>query len=118
MRFKLDENLDIRLKQTFTAAGHEVDTVYDEGVSGTTDDELYALCLREGRALITQDLDFSNPFVFDPLPTRGIVVFRNPSQLLRNLERLARLLLSRLHDESPEGHIWVIGETGIRIWPA
>lgn len=33
---------------------------------------------RQGRVLVTLDLDFANPFVFDPRPTAGIIVLRLP----------------------------------------
>jgi len=70
------------------------------------------------RSQITQDLDFSNPFVFDPLPTKGIVVLRNPSQLLHDLRGLVKEMISLLPKESPTGHLWVVTKGRIRIWPA
>ena len=37
---------------------------------------MYRTCADEGRVLVTLvtlDLDFANPFVFDPRPTAGII---------------------------------------------
>jgi predicted nuclease of predicted toxin-antitoxin system len=118
MRFKLDECVDVRLARLFEDAGHNAETVFSEKVAGATDKALYDLCLKEKRTLVTQDLDFSNPFVFDPLPTKGIVVLRNPSQLLYDLQGLVDRLISFLPKESPEGRLWVVGKNRIRIWPA
>ena len=118
MRFKLDECLDVRLARLFEDAGHDVETVFSEKLAGAADRSLYDLCLKEKRTFITQDLDFSNPFVFDPLPTKGIVVPRNPSQLLHDLEGLVKEMISLLLKESPTGHLWVVTKGRIRIWPA
>lgn len=118
MRFKLDECLDVRLARLFEDAGHDVETVFSEKLAGAADRSLYDLCLKEKRTFITQDLDFSNPFVFDPLPTKGIVVLRNPSQLLHDLRGLVKEMISLLPKESPTGHLWVVTIGRIRIWPA
>ena len=118
MRFKLDECVDVRLTELFEAAGHNVETVFSEGVSGAEDKTIYELCCREKRTLVTQDMDFSNPFVFDPIPTEGIVVLRNPSQILTDLSFLMKAAIRLLSTEEPAGHLWVVGKNGIRIWPA
>jgi len=118
MRFKLDECLDVRLARLFEDAGHDAETVFSEKLAGAADRILYDICLKENRTFVTQDLDFSNPFVFDPFPTKGIVVLRNPSQLLHDLEGLVKEMISFLRKESPESHLWVVTKGRIRIWPA
>jgi predicted nuclease of predicted toxin-antitoxin system len=118
MRFKLDECVDVRPARLFEDAGHDAETVFSEKLAGAADKSLYDICLKEKRTFVTQDLDFSNPFVFDPLPTKGIVVLRNPSQLLNDLEGLVKEMISILPKESPAGHLWVVTKSRIRIWPA
>jgi predicted nuclease of predicted toxin-antitoxin system len=118
MRFKLDECVDVRLTRMFEDAGHDVETVFSEKLAGSSDKSLYGICLKEKRTFITQDLDFSNPFVFDPIPTKGIIVLRNPSQLLNDLEGLVKEVIPLLPKESPAGHLWVVAKNRIRIWPA
>lgn len=41
MRFKLDENFDLRLTSLVAEGGHEVDTALAEGLSGTSDERVY-----------------------------------------------------------------------------
>ncbi len=118
MRFKLDECLDVRLARVFEDAGHDVETVFSEKLAGAADKSLYDIFLKEKRTFVTQDLDFSNPFVFDPIPTKGIVVLRNPSQLINDLEGLVKEVISLLPKETPAGHLWVVAKGRIRIWPA
>jgi predicted nuclease of predicted toxin-antitoxin system len=79
MKFKLDECLNVRLATLFSDAGHDVQTVYQEKLSGAPDERVYSVCLQEERILLTQDMDFSNPLRFSPLPSQGIIVVRNPS---------------------------------------
>jgi len=38
MKLKLDENIDARLATDIAEAGHDVETVLDEGLGGRTDD--------------------------------------------------------------------------------
>ena len=118
MKFKLDECMDVRLVVLFTDAGHNARTVYAEGLSGEQDKEIYSVCIRERRILLTQDMAFSNPFVFSPLPTEGIIIIRNPSQLFSEAVHLVRMAIMKLVEENPKGHLWVVDRGGIRIWPA
>ena len=60
MRFKVDENLPVEVAALLRAAGHEADTVTEEGVGGSQDPDLATLIQREGRALITLDLGFAD----------------------------------------------------------
>ncbi|MEA2615726.1 MAG: hypothetical protein QOE72_1509 [Chloroflexota bacterium] len=78
MRLKLDENLGRRTARIFAKAGHDVATAAGQGLSGFTDADLLAVCVAEGRALITLDPDFANPLRFDPVSTAGIAVLRVP----------------------------------------
>ena len=49
MRFKLDENLDLRLAPLLVEGGHDVETVLSEGLSGRSDEAVYQVCLQEAR---------------------------------------------------------------------
>jgi len=118
MKFKLDECLDVRLAVFFYDAGHDIQTVYQEKLSGAPDERVYSACLHEKRILVTQDMDFSNPFRFSPLPSQGIIVLRNPSQLLPEAEYLVRMVILKIADESLQGHLWIVDRQRIRIWPS
>ena len=118
MKFKLDECLDVRLAALFYDAGHDIQTVYQEKLSGAPDERVYSACLHEKRTLVTQDMDFSNPFRFSPLPSQGIIVLRNPSQLLPEAEYLVQMVILKIPDESLPGHLWIVDRQLIRIWPS
>jgi len=109
--------MDIRLTTLFSGAGHDAQTVFKEGLSGKPDNKIYSVSIKEKRILIIQDMHFSNPFRFSPIPSQGIIVIKNPTQLLQDAEHLLRDLISRLQEEDPRGHLWIVDHYGIRIWP-
>jgi len=67
-----------RLRPLLIAHGNDVDTVVNEGLGGADDDHVSAAAKREGRMLLTLDLDFSDITRFPPGNHPGIVVSRVP----------------------------------------
>ena len=53
MRFKLDENIPLELREVLRVAGHDAQTVLDQGLGGFGDQDIAAACRREGRVIIT-----------------------------------------------------------------
>ena len=60
VRAKLDENLGRTCLDLLSAAGHDVSTVFEQGMTSWPDESLLAVCREEGRVLVTLDMDFSN----------------------------------------------------------
>ncbi len=60
MKFKIDENLPSELAADLHEWGHDADTVFDEGLSGTADTRLMAVSSAEGRILLTMDKGIAN----------------------------------------------------------
>ena len=97
------------------AEGHDVDTVPAEGLSGSDDDAIYAACQAAGRALITLDLDFSNPFRFPPTDTKGIMVVRPPWPVLSAIRATLLSILPQLRTETLRGALWIVEPGHIRV---
>jgi len=85
MKVKLDENLPLQIAVELRARLHDVQTVWEEGLSGHADLDIWEGAQREGRVLITQDLDFSDARKFVPGTHHGIVLIRLRSPSRRNL---------------------------------
>jgi hypothetical protein len=115
LKIKLDENLGERGAALFRRAGHDVETVADESLSGATDHELIDVCGQERRCLVTLDLDFSNPMVFDPSQYAGIAVLRLPPRsLVYDLWDACQLLVDALVAERIEGRLWIVQRGRVR----
>ncbi len=115
MRVKLDENLPIQLKHLFTESGHDAATVVDEGLGGALDEAIASACITEERVLVTQDLDFSDIRTYPPGEYAGIIVFRLPSAARDALLEVSAILIERLRESSPEGQLWIVEDSRIRI---
>lgn len=80
MRIKLDQNLSQYLRGDLAALGHDVDAVFDEGLSGKADPDVLRAATAEDRILFTLDLDFLDLEKYPPTNHRGVIVFRPPRQ--------------------------------------
>jgi predicted nuclease of predicted toxin-antitoxin system len=102
MKLKLDENLPLQIASSLQTLGHDIHTTGEEGLSGCKDSDLWTAAQREGRTLITQDLDFSDVRRFVPGSHHGIVLIRlvSPSR---------HRLLSRLEE--------VFQYENVNVWP-
>lgn len=115
MRVKLDENLPLQLKALFTASGHDAATVVDEGLGGAPDAAIASACIAEERVLITLDLDFADIRTYPPDAYAGIIVFRLPRAVRDAVLEVGAALIERLRESSPEGQLWIVEDSRIRI---
>ncbi|MFP5307149.1 MAG: DUF5615 family PIN-like protein, partial [Gammaproteobacteria bacterium] len=66
MKFKLDENLSPTLANLFAGVADDVHSVTEQALNGQPDTRVIDVCRREGRTLLTLDLDFSNIHAYPP----------------------------------------------------
>ena len=115
MRPKLDENLGRGAAAQLQQAGHEVSTVPEQGLAGVSDRTLIEVCQAEGRCLVTLDLEFGNPLIFDPAHYPGIVVLRLPARPApEGLVDAVQTLIGGLTQWSVAGKLWIIQRSRIR----
>jgi Domain of unknown function (DUF5615) len=109
MKFKLDENVDLRILSRFRLAGYDVATVPEQNLTSAPDTELIEICRQEERCLVTADRDFSNRGRYNPANYSGIAVIRLPPQVrLGDWEVAIDTLILGLESANITGKLWVI----------
>ena len=116
MKLKFDENLGNRHAEVFRIAGHDVLTVRDQGLQSGSDPTIFDACCAEQRCLITLDLDFANVLRFPPADSAGIIVLRFPDRgTMLLLDSLVDNAINALKALSPQGRLWIVEPSRIRI---
>jgi predicted nuclease of predicted toxin-antitoxin system len=114
LKIKTDENVPRSVVTVFRSGGHEVDTVADEGLSGTDDDEVLSTCVHEERLLVTLDRGFSDVRRYPPGTHRGIIVLR-VNQSPESAGRAARALLATYSLDEVAGCVTIVQRERIRV---
>jgi predicted nuclease of predicted toxin-antitoxin system len=115
MKFKLDENLHPENGDLLQERGHDVATVYDQGLRGHEDPEIAEACRQEGRILLSFDLDFSNITMFPPENYAGLIVLRLRAKGRKAVRKVLGQVLSHLDVEPVAGRLWIVDERRIRV---
>ena len=115
MKLKLDENLGQSVATALAGRGLDVATVPEQQLAGVTDNQIFEVCGREERVLVTLDLDFANPFRFDPTGGPGIAVLRVRTRPgLPELIDTALTLAEHLKRSSIAGRLWIVEPGRVR----
>lgn len=115
MQFKLDENLPPAAAELLRSLGHDVETVFDQGLQSCTDPEVLAACQGEGKVLLSLDLDFSNILVYPPERYAGLIVLRLHKPGARAVLSLLQRIVPHLETVPVAGRLWIADEHRIRV---
>jgi len=115
MRFKIDENLPIEIADALQQAGHNAETVFSEQLTGDDDENIAAVCRKEGRAIVTLDLGFADIRAYPPKDYAGLIVFRLRRQDKPFVLGIVTKLLAALNQQDPTGKLWIVEEKRIRV---
>ena len=116
MKLKLDENIGRRGLDLIRAAGHDVATVLDQSLGGTTDETPFEACAKEGRALVTLDRDFGHVTRFPPHESAGVVILEvGPRTTVHGVVARIRDFLAILETRSVSGALWIVEPGRVRI---
>lgn len=115
MRFKLDENLPRSVRPRLTSRGWDAHDVHEEGLAGALDEEIQAACEREGRILVTLDLDFADTRRYAPERSPGVIVLRPADQSIRACLACLDGAIRALALERIQNSLWIVEPERIRI---
>lgn len=92
MRIKLDENIPVSAGEPLWSAGHDLDSVVDEGLAGATDSNVLAEATAHDRLVVTLDRGFPDVRTHPPGSHAGIIVLpvedQSPPAIVREIEEL------------------------------
>lgn len=114
MNFKVDENLPQEVAAELRAAGHDAETVVDEGLSGSPDPLILDRAKREARVLLTMDKGIANVRRYPPTVYAGIVLLRPHTSGRAALITFLRRHVAELLESELSGHLAVVTHGGIR----
>ena len=113
MKFKIDENLPIEAATLLQAATHDALTVHDQNLRGQPDPKLREICVAEGRALITFELDFSDLRTYRGTP--GCILLRLHRQDRDHVLKTLQQVVPLLQRETLTNSLWIVEEGRVRI---
>lgn len=109
--YLLDENVDVRLSDVLVRAGAVVTRV----PQGASDKQVFALAVKTGSILLTNDTAFTNTLLYPAAKTAGIIVFSVHPPTLTNLTAAMNRLEIILKSADLRGKLCVISAQNIAI---
>lgn len=115
MRFKIDECLPGEIAELLRAKGHTVETVKDEGLTGSPDSLIWEIVQSEELFLITSDLDFSDIRLFAPGTHNGLLLLRLSKEGKSHMLAYFRQLISNFEIADWEGCLVIATDHKVRV---
>jgi predicted nuclease of predicted toxin-antitoxin system len=115
MKFKIDENLPLGVKEEIRQAGYECFSVYEQNLNGKPDTEVLNKVREENLILITLDFDFADIRFNPPQESSGCIVLKPKSQSIGSILYLMEKVLEELEKEKINRTLWIVTEKKLRI---
>ncbi len=115
MKVLLDMPVSSSLLDVLRAYGHEGVHAYQIGKGRASDSELMEIARREGRVVITADLDFPRLLAISSAEGPGMILFRGGNYSDREMCELLERVLNQVLPGILESSICVVDKRRIRI---
>jgi predicted nuclease of predicted toxin-antitoxin system len=115
MKLKLDENLSRHLKDILIALQYDVLTAADQGLLCKSDMEIAEWVRKEGRLLLSLDLEFGDLRKYPPGRHPGIIVFRPRSFGPLAVNRIVEEFIKETDLRLLSGCVVVVEPTRVRV---
>ena len=115
-KIKLDENFPASFVKFFPSETIDASSVLHQKISGTDDDNLFEICKKENRTIVTFDLDFANILRYPADETQGIIVCRIRKQVsLADIEQITIRVVELVKSAELKGRLYVLDGNKIRM---
>ncbi len=115
IKFKIDENLPVEVAEIIIEKGYNASTINQENLSGISDIGIAEICKKEGRTLITLDMDFSDIRMYLPKDFYGLIILRLKKQDKYSILKIMQKLIGLFPKEPLKGHLWIVEDDKVRI---
>lgn len=115
MRFLLDMPVSFLLLNVLEAHGHEGVHAHQIGKDRAPDDELLEIARREGRVVITADLDFPRLMALSFAEGPGLILFRGGNYSDSEMCDLLIRVLEKVPAETLAASVCVVDRSRIRV---
>jgi predicted nuclease of predicted toxin-antitoxin system len=115
IKFISDENISPALIKAIRKRGFNVKDIKEDGMFGTSDDEILKVANKENRIVISHDKDFANLINNRQLPHKGVILLRFIDQSPNNaIKHFIPLLDSKTKDRF-KNNLVVVSEGFVKI---
>lgn len=115
LKFLTDENVAPRVVEALRKEGFNVLSIYEEKLSGISDEKILKLAQKEKRIILTHDKDFGN-LVHKPYQTHGgVILLRLRNQSPQNVINHLIPFLKKVKPSKIKNRLVVFQERKIRI---
>jgi len=115
MKFLLDMPVSVSLLDVLQAHSHEGVHAHQIGKDRASDDELLELARREGRVIVTADLDFPRLMALTLAAGPGLILFRGGNYSDKEMCDLLGRVLQKVPPDALEKSICVVDRNRIRV---
>lgn len=115
MKFLADMGISPKAVVHLRQQGHDELHLIDENLHRLPDPDILAKSRREGRILLTHDLDFGELMAASGAHLPSVVIFRLGNMSVTHVNRHLDLILAQYAEELEQGAILSITENRVRI---
>lgn len=115
MHVKVDEDLPPVVARWLRERGYEASTVYEQGMGGWKDAQLWNAVQKDGQFLLTGDKGFADIRHYPPGSHAGVLLLRPDDDGIRPILELLQAMLAQVDLADLEETVAVATPRGLRI---
>jgi len=115
LKFLADMGISPETVSWLRSRGHDAIHLHEEGLDRLPDPEVLEKARREGRILLTHDLDFSQLLALSRAASPSVIVFRLADMRPESVNRHLEQVLQQAREDLAQGAIVSVREGQIRV---